>query len=291
MKKINQMASVAKIASLAVLLNASAMANSDIVSKVEDTIEDVQTTEENNSTKDDSLADMSDPLAVFSMTGFGVTNRGINLKLAKSYDTGSPDKMAMNIIEIKGILSDTLGWEDFSTNPSKDATDSVDSIRVRNFSVNPTTGSGAQIDLSYDFNSASGGLSYSILQALPAMGRFNLFPLAGAGVAFANNALQDDGTIASGYSIPGTFATVGMYAKFTVTDKIWLNYNPIWNATLSGSDLYTEHGFAGHSSILLHEAIISYQINPRTNIRYFANWNQYLDFADGDHRIEINYQF
>ncbi|MEA3433789.1 MAG: hypothetical protein U9R13_04355 [Campylobacterota bacterium] len=285
MGKINQMTSVAKIASLAVLLSASAMANSDLVSKAEDVIEDAETT------KDDGLADMSDPLAVFSMAGFGVTNRGINLKLAKSYDTGSPDKMAMNIIEVKGIFSDSLGWEDFSTNPSKDPTNGVDSIRVRNFSVNPTTGSGAQIDLSYDLNSEAGALSYSLLQALPPMGRFNLFPLAGLGIAVANNALQDDGTIASGYSIPGTFATLGMYGKFTVTDKIWLNYNPIWNATLSGSDLYKDHGFSGHSSVLLHEAIISYQINPRTNIRYFANWNQYLDISNGDHRIEINYQF
>ena len=290
-EKINQMSKVAKIASLALLLSASAMADiNDYMNEADGKIK-TATTKENNSTKDDSLADMSDPLAVFSMAGFGVTNRGINLKLAMSYDTGSPDKMAMNLIEIKGIFSDSLGWEDYSTNPSKDATDGVDSIRIRNLSVNPNTGTGAQIDLSYDLNNEAGGFSYAILQALPAMGKFNLFPLAGVGVAFANNALQDDGTIASGYSVPGTFATVGMYGKYTVTDKIWLNYNPIWNTALSGSDLYTNHGFSGHSSVLTHEAIISYQINARTNVRYFANWNEYVDIGDGDHRIELNYQF
>ena len=186
--KIGQMGKVATIASLAVLLSVSAMADTDIeqtdpMTKFVDKIEDAAET-----AKDDGLADMSDPRAVFSMAGFGVTNRGINLKLAKSYDTGSPDKMAMNLIEVKGIFSDTLGWEDYSTNPAKDATNGVDSMRVRNLSVNPNTGTGAQIDLTYDFNNEAGGLSYAILQALPAWGKFNVLPLAGAGIAVANNA-------------------------------------------------------------------------------------------------------
>lgn len=264
-KKIGQIYSVTKIVSLTLFLSTPAMA-------------------EDNSTKDKGLADMSDPLAVFSMAGFGVTNRGLNIKLAKSYDTGNPNQLGMNLIEIKGIYSDTLGWED-------NTKDSVDSLRVRNLTVNPTNGRGAQIDMSYDLRSEAGSLSYSMLQALPKMGRFNLYPLAGMGVVFANNALQDDGSIASGYSFPGTFATVGMYTKFTVTDKIWLNYNPIWNTTLSGSNLFKDHGFENHSSTLLHEAIISYQLNPRTNVRYFANWSEHLNFTDGDHRVEVNYQF
>ncbi|MFT5674611.1 MAG: hypothetical protein ACI808_000533 [Paraglaciecola sp.] len=239
---------------------------------------------ENNTPPNESLADMSDPLAVFTMAGFGVTNRGLNLKAAKSYDTGNTDKLGMNVIEIKGIYSDTLGWE-------SNTKDSVDSLRVRNLTVNTINGRGAQIDMSYDLNSEAGSLSYSLLQALPAWGRFNLYPLGGVGIAFANNALQDDGTVASGYSLPGTFATVGMYGKFTVTDKIWLNYNPIWNASLSGSDLFKDHGFDEHSSSLMHEFIVSYQISPRSNVRYFANWTQYVDLSDGDHRIEYNYQF
>ncbi|RHW77802.1 hypothetical protein [Colwellia sp. RSH04] len=256
---------VTKIASLTLLISASAIA-------------------EDATTSEDGLADMSDPLAVFTMAGAGITNKGINLKVAKSYDTGVDDKLGMNLFELKGIYGDTLGWEDNANN-------SIDSIRVRNLTVNPNTGLGAQIDLSYDFNSESGTLSYSLLQALPQMGRFNLYPLAGIGVAVANNTLQDDGSIASGYSFPGTFATVGLYGKFTVTDQIWLNYNPIWNTSLSGSTLFKDHGFENHSSVLMHEFIVSYQINPRSNIRYFANWSQHTDFSDGDQRIEYNYQF
>lgn len=233
---------------------------------------------------DEALSDMSDPLAVYTMAGFGVTNRGINLKMAKSYDTGDVNQLGMNVIEIKGIYSDTLGWED-------DAKDSIDSIRVRNLTVNPNTGLGAQIDMSYDLHSEAGNVSYSFLQALPEMWGFNFYPLAGAGVVLANNATQDDGTIASGYSFPGTFITVGMYAKYAITEDIWLNYNPIWNSSLSGSDLFKDYGFEGHSSSLMHEFSASYQLDPRSNIRYFANWSEHTDLSDGDHRIEYNYQF
>ena len=116
---------------------------------------------ENNTPQDEGLVDMSDPLAVFTMAGFGVTNRGLNLKVAKSYDTGDTDKLGMNVIEIKGIYSDILGWE-------SNTKDSVDSLRVRNFTVNPTNGRGSQIDMIYDLNSEAGSLSYSMLQALPA---------------------------------------------------------------------------------------------------------------------------
>lgn len=269
MKILNQkfcgISIVAKAVSMTLLLSASVMA-------------------ESNTSEDEGLADMSDPLAVFTMAGFGITNRGINLKIAKSYDTGDENQLGMNLIEVKGIYGDTLGWEN-------DVNDSIDSLRVRNLTVNPNTGQGAQIDMSYDLNSEAGSISYSMLQALPTMGRFNFYPLAGAGIAFANNALQDDGSIASGYSFPGTFATVGVYGKFTITDKVWLNYNPIWNTSLSGSDLFKDHGFEGHSSVLMHEFIVSYQLNPRSNIRYFANWSEHTDFKDGDHRIEYNYQF
>lgn len=265
MEILNSKAAKVLALSMAVLASTSAIAEEKLIDDV-------------------GLADMSDPLAVFSMAGAGITNKGINLKLAKSYDTGVETQLGMNLFEIKGIYGDTLGWED-------DAVNSIDSIRLRNLTVNPATGSGAQIDLSYDLNGEAGTFSYSILQALPAMGRFNLFPLAGVGVAFANNALQDDGSIASGYSVPGTFATIGVYGKFTVTEDIWLNYNPIWNTSLSGADLFKDHGFEGHSSVLMHEFIVSYQLNPRSNIRYFANWSEHTDLSDGDHRIEYNYQF
>ncbi|EJG0294011.1 hypothetical protein DFX41_RS24350, partial [Vibrio parahaemolyticus] len=54
---------------------------------------------------------------------------------------------------------------------------------------------------------------------------------------------------------------------------------------------YKDTYYAGEDNILTHEFALSYQINPRTNIRYFANWNEHVNFGDGDHRIEFNYQF
>ncbi|TOA32346.1 hypothetical protein CGK30_16335, partial [Vibrio parahaemolyticus] len=61
--------------------------------------------------------------------------------------------------------------------------------------------------------------------------------------------------------------------------------------TLSGSSQYKDAYYAGEDNILTHEFALSYQINPRANIRYFANWNEHVNFGDGDHRIEFNYQF
>lgn len=62
--------------------------------------------------------------------------------------------------------------------------------------------------------------------------------------------------------------------------------------TMSGSEQYKNHAFGeDNDTTFVHEAAISYQINPRSNVRYFANWSENTDFADGDHRIEYNYQF
>jgi len=129
------------------------------------------------------------------------------------------------------------------------------------------------------------------LQGLPKWKNFNLYPLAGAGLAYANNALQDDGSTQRGLSVPGALVVVGMYGKYTVNDKIWFNYNPFWTVGLVGSDIFMDHGFEGHSSVLTHEATLSYKLSPRSNVRYFANWSQYTNFKDGAHRIEYNYQF
>lgn len=235
---------------------------------------------------DDNVKDMSDPLSVYTQGGLGFTNKGLNLKIGQAYDTGDPKTAGMNVLEIKGIAGDTIGWDSDDVK-----SDSVDSVRFRNLSVNLTTGRGAQIDVGYDLHAESGVASYSILQALPKMGNFNFYPLAGLGASFSNNALQDDGTVDSGFSFPGVLAIVGMYSKYTINDKIWLNYNPTWSTSLAGSDLFMDHGFENDSSVLTHEAIASYQINPRMNIRYFANWSENIDITDGDHRVEFNYQF
>lgn len=235
---------------------------------------------------DEEVQDMSDPLAIYTQLGGGITDKGLNFKMGKTYDTGKDNVAGMNVLEIKGIGGEALGWHDDESRRN----DSIDSFRLRNFTANMTNGRGAQIDLSYDLNSEFGSASYSFIQALPKFGPLQFFPLAGAGVAFGNNVVGDDGQTVSGYSVPGTFALVGTYAKVDITDKIWLNYNPMYMTTLSGSDTYKDHGFENGDSVLAHEFAVSYQISPRFNVRYFANWTENTDFADGDHRIEFNYQ-
>jgi len=241
--------------------------------------------------EDEEIQDMSDPLAVYTQAGAGYTDKGLNLKIGQAYDTGFDTTMAMRVFEVKGFYGDALGIDD-----SINTDDSVDAIRFRNYELDLTNGRGGQIDVNYNFDKShladkSGDISYSLLQALPKMGRFNFYPLAGAGLAFGNNAIEDDNSIDSGFSIYGAFALVGMYGKMELTDNIWLNYNPIYLQALSGSDRYKDHAFGeNNDSVLLHEFAVSYQINPRMNVRYFANWSEYNNFSDGSHRIEINYQ-
>lgn len=240
---------------------------------------------------EEEVQDMSDPLAVFTQVGAGATNKGLNLKIGKTYDTGSDVTMGMNVFEVKGFGGELLGWD---SNQVRD--DSVDSFRFRNFNVNMTNGRGAQVDVSYDIASERADASYSFIQALPKFGPVQFFPLAGAGVTIQNNAVtarNDQGEVTDrveGYTMPGTFALIGTYTKITLTDKIWLNYNPMFMTTLSGSDDYKSNAFGGKGDMLVHEFAASYQFTPRFNVRYFANWNEDVDFGEGDHRIEFNYQ-
>ncbi|MCF2848474.1 hypothetical protein NH514_14590 [Pseudoalteromonas sp. ACER1] len=237
------------------------------------------------------VQDMSDPLAVYTQIGFGTTNKGLNLKVGQAYDTGIATTAGMNVIEVKGIYGDALGWESDSK-----TTDSIDSFRFRNFSVDLSSMSATQIDANYNLNAnlvadESMDVSYSFIKALKPMGRFTFYPLAGVGASLGENTLEDDGSRDSGYSIMGAYGLVGMYAKVTINDKIWLNYNPFWLTTIGGSDNYKDHYYGlNQSHILIHEFAASYQINPRMNLRYFANWNENVDFVDGDHRLEFNYQ-
>lgn len=240
---------------------------------------------------DKEVQDMSDPLAIYTQAGLGFTDKGVNIKVGQSYDTGDAATAGMNVVEVKGIYGDVLGWRSDSK-----TTDSVDSFRFRNFSTNLAKGRAKQLDANLSLKQnlvaeESADISYSLIQALPAMGKFSLYPLAGAGVSMGNNVLEDDGSIDSGYSIMGLYGLVGMYSKLAITDKIWLNYNPFWLSTISGSDNY-ENNYYGldQGDILTHEFALSYQLSPRFNIRMFANWNENVDISDGDHRIEFNYQ-
>ncbi|AJR05110.1 hypothetical protein C9J03_15030 [Photobacterium gaetbulicola] len=236
------------------------------------------------------IQDMSDPLAVYTQAGLGYTDKGLNLKLGQTYDTGNDTTMGMNIIEIKGVAGQSIGWS------SRDNDDSIDSIRFRNFGVDLTNGRGAQIDVSWDFDSNQGSASYSLIQALPQMGRFNFYPLAGVGLAAGEElpgttgGNPDADQVRDRYNLHGTFYVAGMYSKMQITDNVWLNYNPMYLGTISGSSTFKDTGFEGDSSVLAHEFAASYQLTPQANIRYFANWTQNTDFNDGDHRIEFNYQ-
>lgn len=231
----------------------------------------------------ETVQDMSDPLAVYTQAGIGHTSNGLNIKLGQTFDTGHDHTMGMNVIELKGLMGDSVGWDDNKSN-------SIDSLRFRRFGADLTNGRGSQVDLNYHFQDEAGTISYSFIQALPSIGPLQLYPLAGAGAAIGNNVVADNGEVISGYSVPGTFTVLGVYGKLELTEKLWLNYNPMWMSTLSGSDTYKEHGIDGKSQVLAHEFAISYQINPRLNVRYFANWTEYNNYNDGEHRVEVNYQ-
>lgn len=243
------------------------------------------------SANEEQPADMSDPMAVYNQLGGGITDRGLNLKFGQAYDTGSDITMGMNIVEVKGIAGNALGWSN-----TVDPDDSIDSLRYRNFNVDLTNGRGRQFDVNYDVERESFDASYSLMQALPAMGSVNLYPLAGVGLNVQNNAIDSvqngQPVVDSGYSMPGAFALVGMYGKWALNDKIWLNYNPMFLTTLGGSDFYKDNAYGvSNSNIFMHEVIASYQVNPRLNFRYFANFSDEVNFKDGEHRIEFNYQF
>ena len=118
-----------------------------------------------------------------------------------------------------------------------------------------------------------------------------MYPLIGGGLAFGKDSFQDDGEVSSGYAINGTFLVTGMYAKYAINKKIWVNYNPLWVTTLTGSTWYKDNAYGiGNSSIFTHEVAAGYQISPRANIRYYANWHENNSYSDGIHKIEFNYQ-
>ena len=244
---------------------------------------------QDSNTSKKEIQDMSDPLAVYTQVGLGYTDRGFNIKIGKAYDSGKPATMAMNVIEIQGVLGDAVGFRDTATNE-------IDSIRFRNFSINTKNGLGNQVDISYNQNSKTGSASYALIQALPKFSIIQLYPLAGLGVSVANNVDQNnngwaDENSPSGLSIPGMFATVGMYSRVAITKKIWFNYNPIWMTSLAGADNYMKNTYAiGKSDVFTHEVALSYQISPVFNVRYFGNWSNLVEFQDGAQRIEFNYQ-
>ncbi len=235
------------------------------------------------------LQDMQDPLAVFTSVGIGYTDRGFNFKYGEAYDTGDENTMGMNVIELMGFAGEHTGFSQ-----TVDPDNSIDAFRLRNFEVDLITGRGAMTDMKYDVERESLSTSYSLLQAMPKWGLVQLYPLAGVGVNIKNNAFEyGDNQVeqGSGYSIEGTYATVGLFSKVDITDKFWFNYNPTYVSTLSGSDYYKDNAYGkDNSDLFLHEIAISYQLSLRSTVRYFANFSDEVNYKNGEHRIEFNYQ-
>ena len=249
---------------------------------------DEAATQQATSKKD--VQDMSDPLAVFTQIGLGTTNKGLYLKIGQAYDSGKAKTMAMNLLEVRGIWGESTGWDD------EDVSENIDGFRIRNFQVDMTNGRGVQTDLNYNFKrtalaKSSGTFTYGAIQALPTFWIITLYPVVAVGTAFGLNATEDDGTIDSGYSTYGITGQIGMYSRFSFGKMFWLNYNPFYSAAWAGSDLYRENAYGpGRNDNVSHEFAASLQFTPRFNMRYFANWTNSIDFNDGDHRVEFNYQ-
>lgn len=228
----------------------------------------------------EALQDMSDPMAVFSQFGAGYGDKGINLMFGHAYDTGIANKKAMHIFEAKGIGGEALGWRDDNNN-------SVSELRYRHFEASTVTGTGTNIDLHYNLDSGVGTGTYGIIQALPKAGRFQAYPMLAVGTTIIDLNKTDhrldteNGTI-GGHHLLGFYGLAGMYSRYSVTDNIWLNYNPM--------SLFGATGELSGESLLLHEAAISYQLTTRANIRYFANWSDDIRYANGDHRLMFTYQ-
>ncbi|UPR54172.1 hypothetical protein ITG09_22625 [Vibrio cyclitrophicus] len=292
------MKTVPLIASISLLLltsNAFAQQNTSDTTDIIQKTSPQEVMPSTESATPEKVQDMSDPLAVYTQAGFGISDKGLNIKIGQSYDTGSDITMGMNIVEIKGVAGEQLGWSG-----SNHRDDSIDSVRFRNFTVDKTNGQGKQIDLNYSVEQEQLDASYSFIQALPKWGAIQLYPLAGVGARIMNGQVDkvvdtDSGAYeidtSVGYTIPGVYAVVGMYSRITVTENIWINYNPMWLTSIAGSDSFVDQGMAGDSNIFTNELSISYQLTPRFNARYYANWTQDQDYFEGDQRIEFNYQF
>jgi hypothetical protein len=208
-------------------------------------------------------ADMSNPLAVFNVVGASYGTQGANLKVGIAYDTEDENTMAMHIVEIK---------------------DNAENIRYRHFGVDTTTGRGLMVDVGWDTELKQGSAALQVMQALPKFGPFQLFPVIGGGMGIAEGIWNEPGyEEVVGYTMPGGFLNAGMYAKMDITDKLWLNYNPMYTHGMSGL-------LTGESAFN-NEFIASYKTTENTTVRAFYNVASGKSFTDGDARVEFNYAF
>ncbi len=126
---------------------------------------------------DSEVQDMSDPLAVYSTGGIGIADKGGYLKLGQQYSLGQPNKGGMNVFEVKGIGGELLGIRDRNKSGFENVDNSIDSVRLRNFTVDYSKMQGRQLDINYDVDADAFSTSYSFIQAAPQMGKLRLYPL------------------------------------------------------------------------------------------------------------------
>lgn len=242
-------------------------------------------------------ADMSDPMAVFSQFGASAGTNGLNLKFVKALDTGVDDEMSMFALEAKNIMG---SWTDDSgssqDNPEL-ADDGIDELRFRLFSVNTNNGLGSYIDVTHNVDDGMGFASYGLMQALPKVGFWQAYPILAGGVQYSDGELNrelvrsgiaSDDEVGTGTGINSFYGQFIVYNKFTITDKIWLNYNLTYTHAIFGDDYWVDKLRDGDG--LSHEFIASYQITPINNVRlYYSAGHE--SFEDGDWRLEYNHQF
>lgn len=238
--------------------------------------------------KEQEVQDMSDPLAVYTQVGGSYGTNGINFKLGKTLDTGSPTDMSMILFEVKSMLGEHTKDEGSSAMNPDMANDGISELRFRKFDVDMTNGRGISMDVIHNFDSNSGTASIGMIQALPKVGFWQAFPIIAAGVQYNDGSMHAADGESTGLHSDFAFASFTLYNKFQLTDTIWANYNPVYTQAIFGDQLYTDN--LRGSDGLTHEFVLSWQMTPKQNFRLWYNTTQ-NNFSDGDFRLEYNQQF
>ncbi len=227
------------------------------------------------------VQDMSDPMAIYTSGGISYGTNGLNLKMMKTLDTGSKTDLSAIIVEIK----DMDFADDGDVRHGTERSSAPSNLRLRKFDVDMTTGRGISYDIMHNTDKDAGMLSVGVMQALPINSFWTAYPILGAGVWYA----EDE---QNGIDVPGVTLNLTMYNKFTVTDKIWLNWNLTYAEGIFGKEEFKDDRNSASDS-LVHEFIASYQIDPRNNLRLWHNTSQDKMNEDdtGETRLEFNHQF
>lgn len=217
----------------------------------------------------------------------GTDGLNFNVELDRNDDTA----MSFYRLDAKGVYGEALGW-----NSDDNQDDSIDTLRVRMGEIHNDSKMGMYMDAEYDRDIERLDASAGIIGEIKTK-QLTIRPFATFGLV-AQNTIESIGPaeVEAGYTIPGTYATVGAYTEYQVTERVSVQYNPLWKTAVSGKSHHTEHGFIdnkdkGHGSILINEFAIAYKINTQVKLQYVAEWDQHTSLSDGEQMIELKYQF